>query len=377
MTGNSQALPAAAGYVIIGGGLAGMSTAWGLSLLGEGGVVVLEKEDLPGMHSSGRNAAMIRQVVPGRDLLPLTIAGARFYAGDAPGWDSPPPFLPDHGFLTAGPDGWAKLQRDAAAAREAGVTLEICDSVRVMESVPYTEGGQIAGGVYCPGDGVTDTSELIQGYWAAARRGGARLATSCEVLNIESKNGRITGVATSQGHIETGRVINAAGPWAGVIGKLAGAVQVEVTPLRRHLFYTGPLEWADEHWPFVWDTDRDVYFRPESGGLLLSACDESPSEPLLPAVDQSVQDLLARKLAVAFPKLLDVPIARTWAGLRTFAPDRQFIIGRDPVLDGFYWVAALGGHGVTTSPAVGRIAAGDISGKGEPAPAAFSPQRFA
>jgi D-arginine dehydrogenase len=162
-----------------------------------------------------------------------------------------------------------------------------------------------------------------------------------------------------------------------VIGKLAGAVNVELTPLRRHLYFTGKLDMVDEAWPFIWDVDRDVYFRPESGGLLLSACDESASEPVLPVVDESVQDLLAAKLAEVFPKLLDIPIARTWAGLRTFAPDRAFLLGRDPVVDGFYWVAALGGHGVTTSPAVGRIAAGDISGKGDPAPAAFSPSRFA
>ncbi len=370
-------IPEHADTVIIGGGLAGMSTAWGLSLVGEHDVVVLEKEDFPGMHSSGRNAAMIRQLVPGDELLQLTLSGARFYAGDAPGWKQPVPFVPDGSFLTAGPDGWDSLEQNSQAASRAGVELELCGLTRINEVVPCTAGGRVRGGVYCPGDGVTDTDGLIQGYWASARDGGARLLTGCEVKDIDLQNGRVAGVKTSRGYIKTGTLVNAAGPWAGLIGSMAGAVDVELSPLRRHLYYTGPLDWTRQHWPFVWDVDRDVYFRPESGGLLLSACDESPAVPALPVVDPAVQDLLATKLSDTFPQLLDIPIARSWAGLRTFAPDRAFMLGHDPVLKGFYWVAALGGHGVTTSPAVGRIAAGDITGKGAAAPAAFSPSRFA
>lgn len=377
MADDKQKLPGSARYLIVGGGLAGMSTAWGLTLMGESDVVVLEKEDFPGMHSSGRNAAMIRQVVPEADQLPLTLAGAKFFSGEAPGWEQLPPFRPDGGFLVAGKNCWPELQQHAEAARAAGVQLELCDPERIAVAVPCTREGEIEGGVYCRGDGVTDTDGLIRGYWAAARAAGARLITSCELRDIAVSNERVRAARTSLGDIETEFLVNAAGPWAGMIGKMAGAVAVELTPLRRHLYYTGELDWADQRWPFVWDVERDVYFRPESGGLLLSACDECPVEPALPTVDQDIQDLLAEKLSVAFPRLLDVPIARSWAGLRTFAPDRSFMLGRDPVLDGFYWVAALGGHGVTTSPAVGRIAAGDLSGKGQPAPEAFSPARFA
>ncbi len=369
-------LPPHADFVIIGGGLAGMSTAWGLSVLGERDTVVLEKENVPGMHSSGRNAAMIRQVVPGAELLQLALSGARFFAGEAPGWQQAPPFTPGGSFLSAGRGGRDALEQNAGAATRAGVELELCGPERINEAVPCTAGGEISGGVYCPGDGVTDTDGLIQGYQAAARTGGMRLFTDCEVRHIDMHNGRVAGVQTSRGHIKTGVLVNAAGAWAGLIGSMAGAVKVELTPLRRHLYYTGALAWADQRWPYVWDVERDVYFRPESGGLLLSACDESAAEPALPLVDPAVQDLLAGKLSEVFPRLLDIPIARSWAGLRTFAPDRAFMLGHDPVLEGLYWVAALGGHGVTTSPAVGRIAAGDVSGRGAPAPAAFSPSRF-
>lgn len=369
--------PKRADYVIIGAGLAGMSTAWGLGLLGEHDVVILEKEDFPGMHSSGRNAAMIRQITGGGDVQLMARLGARFFAGHAPGWDEKPPFRRSGSILTAGTAGWPKLQKQAAASRDTGVKLELWEPERIRETVPCTADGDLAGGVFCPGDGVTDTDALLQGFWNAARRGGARLVTSCEVRNIGLRNGRIDGVETSRGFIETRKVVNAAGPWAGMVGRMAGAVDIEFTPLRRHLYFTGELDWADRDWPFVWDLERELYFRPESGGLLLSPCDESPAEPALPLVDDSVQDVLAEKLSAAFPRLLDAPIARGWAGLRTFAPDRAFVLGHDHLADGFYWVAALGGHGVTTSPSVGRMAAEDISGKGGTAPSAFSPARFA
>ncbi|MFH1069642.1 MAG: FAD-dependent oxidoreductase [Candidatus Glassbacteria bacterium] len=367
----------AAKYVIVGAGLAGMATAWGLTQQGESSVLVLEKEEFPGMHSSGRNAAMIRQVVSNPKLVELAREGAKFFGGDAPGWDQPPPFRRCGSLLAASGAAWEKLRQEADTARRAGVELELWDSSRVERQVPCARGGKIEGGVYCPTDGVTDTDGLIQGYWASAKSRGARLETGCEVLEITVASGRVTGVKTGRGWIETRTVVNAGGPWASMVAGLAGAPAIEFTPLRRHLYYTGQLDWIDPAWPFVWDVGTDVYFRPESAGLLLSPCDETPSRPVLPVVDPAVQDLLAEKLAVSFPALLEVPIARSWAGLRTFAPDRMFVIGWDPLVEGFYWVAGLGGHGVTTSPAVGRFAAGELAaGQSAAKVSPFSPERF-
>ncbi len=171
-------------------------------------------------------------------------------------------------------------------------------------------------------------------------------------------------------------MVNASGPWASMIDELAGALPIKFTPMRRHLYYTGEHGWVDPGWPFVWDISNEVYFRPESAGLLLSPCDETASAPGIPPVDEEVQDLLAHKLSDSFPQLLDLPIARSWAGLRTFAPDKKFVIGWDPQVEGFYWVAGLGGHGVTTSPSVGALAAKELLSGKRKFSSPFSPGRF-
>ena len=141
--------------------------------------------------------------------------------------------------------------------------------------------------------------------------------------------------------------------------------------------FTGPLRDVSREWPFVWDVSREVYFRPESDGLLLSPCDASEAPPGVPETDPAAADLLHEKLSLAFPSLSDVPLARTWAGLRIFSPDGRFMIGPDPALQGFFWAAALGGHGVTTSSAVGALAADLVQHPERDASNPFSPGRFA
>jgi len=363
--------------VIIGAGLAGMATAYQLAVRGETDVLVLEKENVPRLHSSGRNASMIRQVVPEKDILPLARGGADFLRDTASSWDDPPPFAVHGSILTATGERWERLIQEGQWTNESGAATEIWSREQVERAVPVTRGGDFEGGIWCPSDGVTDAQQLLGGFYREARRLGVRLASECEVEAIASRRGRIEAVRTAQGLIPAEVVVNASGPWAGLVGTLARALPIQFRPMRRHLFFSGELGWAAPDWPYVWDVSREVYFRPESSGLLLSPCDESSAEPGLPSPDPSAQDLLADKLGKAFPRLLDTPVARSWAGLRTFAPDRHFVIGWDPRLDGFYWVAGLGGHGVTTSAAVGALAAGEIlSPGGELHRSPFSPSRF-
>ena len=144
---------------------------------------------------------------------------------------------------------------------------------------------------------------------------------------------------------------------ANVVAKLAGAQELPLKPCRRHLFVSPPIAWVDSHWPFVWDVTHDIYFRPEGEGLLLCACDQSVMAPGDPPVDESVKEMLAEKIERFMPALNGVSISRGWAGLRTLTPDGRFVIGWDPQVDNFFWVAGLGGHGMTTSAAVGELAA--------------------
>jgi glycine/D-amino acid oxidase-like deaminating enzyme len=139
---------------------------------------------------------------------------------------------------------------------------------------------------------------------------------------------------------------------------MSGVQSVPLRPRRRHIFVTKPLDWVPPDWPFIWDISSEVYFRPEEGGLLFSPCDEGePGDRDSDASDPVARDALSGKLERQFPGLRDLPVARSWSGLRTLTPDGRFVLGPDPAIDGFFWVAGLGGHGVTCSHALGELAA--------------------
>ena len=176
--------------------------------------------------------------------------------------------------------------------------------------------------------------------------------------------------------IKTKVLVNASGAWANTVAKMAGATELPLHPCRRHLFVSPPLDWVDASWPFVWDVSHDIYFRPEGEGLLLCACDQQELPPGDPPVDEAVQELLAEKIQNYIPALSRVSISKGWAGFRTLSADGRFVIGWDPKVKGLFWVAGLGGHGVTTSSAVGALAAELISGGPDKRSDPFSPDRF-
>jgi glycine/D-amino acid oxidase-like deaminating enzyme len=275
-------------------------------------------------------------------------------------------------------DDQRRLRACLAELRAHGLEASWLEPSDIASRAPVVEGTLYEGGVYCAEDGVVDISGLLQGYLRSATRGGARLLTDRRVLAIGTRSGRVHAVQTHEEDIATETVVNAAGAWAGEIGLLAGATEQPLRPCRRHLALSGPLPWVERSWPIVWDVTNGLYYRPEPPGLLLSACDVTPLRPVrggtVPS-DAEILELLAGKLQRWAPRLSGLRIARYWAGLRTLTPDELFVIGRDPRVGGFVWCAGLGGHGMTVSAAVGRLAAEAVLG--EPAAAAFDPGRFA
>jgi len=370
-------------YVIIGAGFAGASVAYhlsrrfGLSGVHTGDIVVVEQEAVPGVHSSGRNASMIRQVVPDPAIASLAMEGAAFLQHLPPAWPTPVSFDQNGSLLLASGKQLADLQRDAEAARERGVTVELWTPEEAQRRVEILRGAAFEGALWCPTDGVVDIHALLTSYLKAASSLGARIRYGAPVKSIDVSGGRVTGVVAGDERIETEAVINAAGAWAGAIANLAGAQPVPLRPMRRHLFLTPPLPWVSPSWPFIWDISNELYFRPDSGGLLLCACDQDEMPPGIPPADESVVERLAEKVKNHFPEISDVPIKTSWTGLRTFSPDGRFVIGWDARVKGFFWVAGLGGHGVTTSAAVGNLAARVIGGEASPLANTFSPGRFA
>lgn len=363
-------------YVIIGAGFAGAATAYHLARLGVRDITILERENIAGVHSSGRNAAMVRQVVLEPAIAALAREGAVFLRQPPADWPVPLIFQQSGSVLLGKGGGWEKLSRDAEGARLMGTEVEYWSREKTEQYVWALKGADFDGAVWCPTDGVVDIHGLLSGYLKAAAALGTQVRYGCPVHRIDVRDGRVAAVVTGDEVITTEAIINAAGAWAGVIGELAGAVELRLHPCRRHLFVTSPLSWVNQGWPFVWDITHDVYFRPESGGLLLCPCDQEEMAPGIPPTDDSITQLLAEKVERYLPGISNIAIRKSWAGLRTLSADGRFVIGWDPKVRGFFWVAGLGGHGVTTSSSVGSLAARLILDTNGKRAEEFSPMRF-
>ena len=362
--------------VIIGAGFAGAATAYHLARRGLVDIILLEQEAIPGFHSSGRNAAMIRQCVSEPALFNLTRDGAAFLRNLPDDWSEPVQFKQNGSLLLASADGWKKLQKEAELGRSLGVDVELWTPSEARRHVAVLENAQFDGAVWCATDGVVDIHGLLSGYLKYATAHGLQVHYGADVRAIRRTADGVFEVRTKKQMLTTRMIVNATGAWANLVAEMAGASALPLRPCRRHLFTTPPLAWIDSHWPFVWDVTHDIYFRPEGEGLLLCACDQQELSPGDPPLDPMIGEVLAEKIQRYMPALEGVSIHKYWAGFRTISSDNRFVIGWDPNLEGFFWVAGLGGHGVTTSSAVGALAADlIIAGDGKKVEA-FSPSRF-
>ena len=349
-----------ADVVVIGAGFAGASTAYHLVRSGARRVVLLEREVAPGRHASGRNAALADAVEDDPVQAALLEEGLLFIQNPPPGF-CPHPLFTRTGSLWIGARGdLQKLRGESGARRPAQTRLEDLSIHEAARRVDLLAGARAEAALWSPDGGVADIHAFLTGYIKAFAAAGGTLHCESPVTEVRRRAGGPFLVATPRLKLEALAVVNAAGAWAGEVGRLAGALSVPLTPYRRHLFQSVPLADVDPRWPFVWDETRQYYFRPESGGLLLSPCDRTAHPPAPPVEDSGARELLAEKLMAAVPRLASLRLARGWACLRTFVPDSRFVIGEDPSLEGFFWAAGLGGTGMTASAAVGRRVAESV-----------------
>jgi D-arginine dehydrogenase len=341
-------------WVIIGAGFAGAATAWALARAGLGPGLILEQEMAFGAHASGRNAALVKlsesdEVIGILGRRTLEVMRSLDSAGDR--------LVRYTGGLTlASANSAPELEAVHHALVGGGLAARLLSSTEARLEWPFLRMLDFDVALWCADEGVADIHALLGRYLAGAREGGFVLRTNTRVEDLVLEGGRAVGVRTSRDEeIRADVIIDAGGAWAGRLG--LGATPLPLTPLRRHLFVSGPLDFVSLDLPFVWMEDAAFYFRPEGNGLLFSPCDETPMPPGTPATDPAAAELLADKLAQHASALADLAIRRSWACLRTFARDRRPVIGPDPNVAGLFHVSALGGFGVTCSAAIGELAA--------------------
>jgi D-arginine dehydrogenase len=358
-----DALPASCDVAVIGGGFAGAATAWWIARTCGASVAVLEREDRPGKHASGRGAGLGRQVTEDDATTALAVRGARWLRNALPGpWPAGPPWIASGSFLTFADEG--AMTAHLARAARFGVACEAVDVARVVARWPGLAGMPARGALWFPDDGLIRVRALLDGLLAGARAAGARLVVGCAVGDARPSaagSGASVELDTAKGPIRARVVVDAAGAWAGELARRWGAGDGGLVPWKRHLAIVGAAAPAADA-PFVWHVaPGELYARPDALGTLVSPCDATPSTPHDPAADPDAALRVHVRLRVSAPELAIAPVVRTWACLRTFTPDRAPRVGADPEHPWLVWVAGLGGHGATAAMAIGEDGAAVVT----------------
>ncbi|MCP3854953.1 MAG: FAD-binding oxidoreductase [Actinomycetia bacterium] len=367
--------------VVIGGGMAGVTAAHHLVAYRE--VVVLEREDQLAQHTTGRSAAVYLENYGGLLNRALTIASRPFL--DDPGDLAEAPLLEARGALDVVPEeSVAEATALAAEGTRLVPSIRLVDQAEALALHPAVRPEHVAAAIWEPEASAMDVMALHQAFVRGAHAGGAAFHRGAEAVQLEpTDDGWLVTTPNATWHAAA--VVNAAGAWGDVVAERAGVRPVGLVPMRRTAFTcAAPPEAAG--WPLLHANyaPGPCYLKPETGDQLLgSLADETPSDP----VDARPEEL---DIAIAIDRLttltnLEIRHVRTsWAGLRTFAPDRDPVIGWDDELPGFCWMVGQGGTGIQTAVAAGATVAGIVTGSGVPqevqdlgaTEAAFSPLRL-
>ncbi|MFI5311208.1 MAG: NAD(P)/FAD-dependent oxidoreductase [Gemmatimonadales bacterium] len=367
-------MPTTADVVIIGGGCMGVSTAYHLARLGITDVVLLEREATLGAGSTGRNAGGVRHQFSHEANVRLSIESIRLMEQFEDAVGSPIDLHQDgYLFLLSEPAHVESFRAAVAMQRRLGVEVEWLDADEAARRAPGITVDDVVAATFCARDGISDPNGVTMGFAQAARRLGVTIRESTAVTGIRASGGRVTAVETDGDVISTRTIVNAAGPWAAEIGRMAG-VHIPVEPLRRHIFLAeppvsggwergGPNEAraAPADRVMVIDMASTFYFHREGAQLLFGMGDPDERPGFDISVDWSVLEKIEPVAARRLPVLADLAIASAWAGLYEMTPDAMPIIGPSGV-DGLFVVAGFSGHGFQHSPAAGRIVADVIAG---------------
>ncbi|MDH7637514.1 NAD(P)/FAD-dependent oxidoreductase [Sphingomonas oryzagri] len=351
--------------VVVGAGMAGASLA--AELAPHASVLIVEAESLPGYHATGRSAAFWSETYGGPGVQPLTSASGLFLREGG--------FLRDRGALhLAAPEHFALLDRFIREFADTGIALLPLDEAAIAAQVPGLRTGAWRGLLEASTADI-DVAALHAHYLHAAKVAGADLACSAPLRFAGREGGRWRIDAGGVLTVEADILVDAAGAWADAVARVAGAGPIGIQPYRRTIAQLRVSPDASEDLPLVIDAAERFYFKPEAGGRLwLSPHDETPSV----ATDAAPEEI---DVAVAIDRMEQVVdwrverVERSWAGLRSFAPDRLPVYGFDAAVPGFFWFAGQGGFGIQTAPAAARLGAAVLLGR--PVEAGLDAERYA
>jgi len=359
---------------IVGGGIAGVGVA--AAIAGDMKCMILEQEERHGYHSTGRSAAIFLRNYGNDVIRTLTRASAPLYEKGDPALFSAPLLSPRGMIFVASADGletFAGLMAKSEGLRE--ISLD-----EAVERFPILNRDWLAAAAYEEDTQDIDVAALHEGWLKKARASGAELVCKAPVTRGTHENGHWL-LETPQGRFKAKAVVNAAGAWADTVADACGVARLGLQPMRRSMAVLPAPEGLDiRGWPMVDEVREEWYCKPDGGRLFVSPAEEDPVEPH----DAYVDDMVLAEGLYRFEQAVTIPVTRlerSWAGLRTFAPDRTPVVGFDRAAEGFFWLAGQGGYGIQTGPALSGLAGRLVRGLSPSADvegvvAALSPNRF-
>jgi D-arginine dehydrogenase len=364
----------AADVAIIGAGIAGAGVAAEIS--GDLSCVMLEQEERPGYHSTGRSAAIFLRNYGNDIIRVLTAASARLY-GNRDETLHPNPLLSPRGMLFVANADAVSALAELIATSKGIVEIGVDDAV---SRVPILNPDRLVAAAYEPDAQDIDVAALHEGFLKKARANGMQLVYRAPLIRA-ARSGGAWLIETPAVHVKARTIVNASGAWADRVAEACGVAPLGLQPLRRSMAVLPAPEGVDTRgWPMLDDPLETWYCKPDSGRLFVSPAEEDPVEPH----DAFADDMVLAEGLYRFEQMVTIPVTRlerSWAGLRTFAPDRTPVAGFDRTAEGFFWLAGQGGYGIQTAPALSRLAGQLVRGIApssdvESVVSALSPNRF-
>jgi glycine/D-amino acid oxidase-like deaminating enzyme len=347
-------IPNTADIVIIGGGVMGASAAYHLAKHGMKNIVLLEKEDFFGTGATGRCAGGVRYQFSTEINIRLSLKSLPMIERFEDELDQPVNYR-KCGYLLI-----ATNEKDALAFRHnvelqntLGVHTQLLDGDEVRARLPLMRFEDALAGTFNQEDGIVDPNSVVAGYISAAQKMGVKALTRAEVTGICVSGDQVEAVETAQGLIQTRMILNAAGPWAGQIGQMAG-VQIPIVSIRRQMFTTNRLEEIPEDFPFVIDFAQSLYFHREGEGLLIGMSNQAEKPGFDQNIDEEFEFVNLEAAVERLPLLERASRASHWAGLYEVTPDAHPIFGGSN-LKGFTICGGFSGHGFMHGPIAGKL----------------------